>query len=57
VPRFGKLKTGAAGEFLFYKKSRTIDWKTPNLETALPPDAIFSQGKWFKGEGLLQKKN
>jgi hypothetical protein len=57
VPRFGKLKTGEMGEFLFYKKSRTIDWKTPNLETAVPPDAIFSQGKWRIGEGLLQKKN
>jgi Zinc carboxypeptidase len=57
VPRFGKLKTGEAGEFLFYKKSRQIDWKTPNLETAIPPDAIFSQGKWFKGEGVLSKKN
>ena len=57
VPRFGKLKTGQPGEFLFYKKSRVIDWKTPNLETAVPPDAIFSQGKWLKGEGVLQKKN
>jgi len=57
VPRFGKLKAGDPGEFLFYKKSRNVDWKTPNLETAIPPDAIFSQGKWFKGEGILQKKN
>ncbi|MEP6900462.1 MAG: M14 family zinc carboxypeptidase [Actinomycetota bacterium] len=57
VPRFGKLKVGEAGEFFFYKKSRTIDWKTPNLETAAAPDAIFSQGKWLKGAGLLQKKN
>lgn len=57
VPRFGKLKVGEAGEFLFYKKSRTIDWKTPNLETAIPPDAIFSQGKWQTGEGVLSKKN
>ncbi|HEY8561786.1 MAG TPA: M14 family zinc carboxypeptidase [Pyrinomonadaceae bacterium] len=57
VPRFGKLKPGEMGELLFYKKSRSIDWKTPNLETAVPPDAIFSQGRWFKGEGALQKKN
>ena len=57
VPRFGRLKTGEPGEFLFYKKSRSVDWKTPNLETAVPPDAIFSQGRWFKGEGVLQKKN
>jgi hypothetical protein len=57
VPRSGKLRAGEPGEFLFYKKSRQIDWKTPNLETAVPPDAIFSQGKWLKGEGLLVKKN
>ena len=57
VPRFGKLRVGEAGEFLFYKKSRTIDWKTPNLETAIPPDAIFSQGKWRTGESVLPKKN
>ncbi|HEY0460413.1 MAG TPA: M14 family zinc carboxypeptidase [Pyrinomonadaceae bacterium] len=57
VPRSGNLKTGAPGEFLFYKKSRTVDWKTLNLESAVPPDAIFSLGKWVKGEGLLQKKN
>ena len=57
VPRFGKLKAGDPGEFLFYKKSRNVDWKTPNLEQAVPPDAIFSQGRWFKGEGILQKKN
>ena len=57
VPRPGKLKVGELGEFLFYKKSRQINWKTLNLETAIPPDAIFSQGKWFKGEGVLSKKN
>ena len=57
VPRFGKLRTGEAGEFLFYKKSRQIDWKTPNLEATIPPDAIFSQGKWRTGEGVLSKKN
>ena len=57
VPRSGKLKVGEAGEFLFYKKSRQIDWKTPNLETTIPPDAIFSQGKWQTGEGALSKKN
>jgi hypothetical protein len=57
VPRFGKLKVGDIGDLLFYKKSRQIDWKTPNLETSVPPDAIFSQGRWVKGEGLLAKKN
>ena len=57
VPRFGRLKVGDIGDVLFYKKSRTIDWKTPNLERAVEPDAVFSQGRWVKGEGRLQKKN
>jgi hypothetical protein len=57
IPRFGKIRIGERGEFLFYKKSRQIDWQTPNLETAVPPDAIFSLGKWFKGEGVVPKKN
>lgn len=57
VPRFGKLRVGEMGEFLFYKKSRTIDWKTPNLESAVPPDAVFSFGRWQKGEGVVPKKN
>jgi hypothetical protein len=57
VPRFGKLRVGEMGEFLFYKKSRSVDWKTPNLESAVPPDAVFSQGKWLKGDGVLSKKN
>lgn len=57
VPRFGKLRVGESGEFFFYKKTRTIDWKAPNLETAAPPDAVFSLGKWFKGEGVVPKKN
>lgn len=57
VPRFGKLRVGEAGEFFFYKKTRQIDWKTPNFESSAPPDAIFSLGKWFKGEGVVPKRN
>lgn len=56
IPRFNKIRIGGAAEFLFYKKSRQIDWQTPNLEMAFPPDAIFSLGKWFKGEGVVPKK-
>ncbi|MBS1794171.1 MAG: peptidase M14 [Acidobacteria bacterium] len=56
VPRFGKLRVGEPGEFLFYKKSRTVDWNTPNLETAAPPDAVFSLGKWTAGEGVVPRK-
>lgn len=57
IPKNGLLKIGSAGEFLFYKKSRKIDWKTADLEKAFPPDAIFRSGKWEKGARLLPKKN
>jgi hypothetical protein len=56
VQKKGFLRIGASGEFLFYKKTRRMDWKAEDLEKAFPPDAIFSQGKWTKGEKLLKKK-
>jgi hypothetical protein len=55
VPRWGRLRVGEPGEFLFYSKSRQIDWKTPDLDKTMPPDAVFSQGKWQKGAGILPK--
>ena len=55
VPRFGNLRVGAGGEFLFYKKERQIDWKTENLAEKFPPDAIFSLGRWLHGAGVLPK--
>jgi hypothetical protein len=48
VHKKGNLKTGASGEFLFYKKTRKIDWKTKDLEKKFAPDAIFENGKWTK---------
>ena len=48
VPRYGLVRVGMGGEFLFYKKTRQIDWKTPDLEKAFPPDAVFSLGRWVK---------
>ena len=48
VPRYGLARVGAGGEFLFYKKSRQIDWKTPDLEKTFPPDGIFSLSRWVK---------
>src|SRR5215203_3947473 len=51
VPRNApSVKAGQFAELLFYKKSRTIDWTSPDLEKQFPPDAIFSLGKWVKGE-------
>jgi len=43
------LRSGDFAELLFYKKSRAVDWKSPDLEKQFPPDAIFSLGKWVKG--------
>ena len=57
VPRKGNLRVGTSGDFLFYRKSRNIDWTAEDLEKAFPPDAIFSQGKWAKGANLLPKTN
>ncbi|HXG82693.1 MAG TPA: M14 family zinc carboxypeptidase [Pyrinomonadaceae bacterium] len=55
VPKNGLLKIGSPGEFLFYKKSRRINWKSVDLEKAFPPDAIFRNGKWEKGARFLPK--
>ena len=44
------IKPGDFAELMFYKKSRSIDWKAADLEKQSPPDAIFSLGKWVKGE-------
>ncbi|HLM61344.1 MAG TPA: M14 family zinc carboxypeptidase [Pyrinomonadaceae bacterium] len=57
VNKTGLLKTGAGGEFWFYKKSSKIDWTAKDFDKTFPPDAIFLNGKWTKGEKLLPKKN
>ncbi len=56
VNKSGLVRNGGSGEFLFYKKTREIDWKAKDLEKTFPPDAIFTNGKWMKGEKLLLKK-
>ena len=57
VPRFGgTIRSGASGEFLFYRRNRQIDWKALNLEKDFPPDAVFSGGKWTKGADIIRKK-
>jgi len=57
VQKFGSLKQGEPAELLFYKKDRKIDWSSKNLATDFPPDAIFSGGKWTKGEGVVPSQN
>ncbi len=44
------IRAGDFAELMFYKKSRVVDWKSPDLEKQFPPDAIFSLGRWIKGE-------
>ena len=56
VQRFGKIRTGELAELAFYRKDRTIDWTATDLEKQFPPDAVFSLGKWVKGETVVPKK-
>lgn len=56
VGRFQPLKPGSFGELLFYRKDRQIDWSAADPEKQFPPDAIFSLGKWIKGEGTVPRK-
>src|SRR5439155_10805762 len=50
VQRFGNIKVGELAEFFFYQKTRVVDWTATDIEKQFPPDAIFSGGKWIKGE-------
>lgn len=56
VGRFQPLATGSFAEILFYRKDRQIDWAAADLEKIHQPDAVFSLGKWVKGEGVVPKK-
>ena len=55
VGRFQPPAVGAVGEFLIYKKNREVNWTSQNLEDEFPPDAIYSTGKWVKGENLVPR--
>jgi hypothetical protein len=57
VPRAGAWRAGIPADFLFYKKSRRIDWKAADLETRFPPDAVYKNGKWLKGEKVVPRIN
>ncbi len=56
IQRFGRTKAGEIADLFFYKRERNIDWAATDLEKQFPPDAIFSAGKWTKGENLVLKK-
>ena len=54
--RFGRIAKGDLAEFYFYRRDRKVDWASPDIAKVFPPDAIFSGGKWIKGDGLLPRK-
>ena len=56
VHKFSKVKSGELAELLFYRKERTIDWAATDREKQFPPDAVFSAGKWIKGQTLVPKR-
>ncbi|MFZ1700366.1 MAG: M14 family zinc carboxypeptidase [Pyrinomonadaceae bacterium] len=55
VPRYGRIASGEIADFYVYKKDRIIDWTVTDLDKQFPPDAIFSAGKWLKGEGVVPR--
>jgi Zinc carboxypeptidase len=55
VQRLRNFKVGELAEFVFYKRDRAIDWAAADLEKQYPPDAVFSGGKWLKGEVPVYK--
>lgn len=55
--RFQPLKAGSFSEFLFYRKGRAVNWASADIEKEFPPDAIFSLGKWARGDGVVKRRN
>jgi hypothetical protein len=53
--RFARTAPGELAEFFFYKKDRVVEWASTELEKQFPPDAIFSNGKFIKGEGVVPR--
>jgi hypothetical protein len=50
------VRADTVGELLFYKKSRQIDWTAADIEKQFPADAVFSVGRFIKGDGVIPKK-
>ncbi len=56
VSRLGRIKPGELTEFIVYKKDRQVNWTAADLEKQYPPDAIFSGGKWIKGDKIVPRR-
>ena len=54
--RFGRIAKGDLAEFYFYRRDKRVNWASPDIAKEFPPDAIFSGGRWIKGDGLLPRK-
>ncbi|REJ75386.1 MAG: peptidase M14 [Acidobacteria bacterium] len=48
VPKEGVMRRGVLASFLFYKKSRVIDFDSEEFEKEAEPDGIYLFGKWVK---------
>ena len=46
----GEVRVGGENTLLFYHKGRAagINWDAPDLETRLPPEAVFRGGEWVR---------
>lgn len=54
--RFGRTRPGELAELYFFKKDRSINWASGDLEKEFPPDAVFSGGKFIKGSEIVPKR-
>lgn len=48
VPKEGMLRPGILGSFFFYRKDRTVNWGSTDLDKEFPPDGVYLYGEWIK---------
>lgn len=56
MQRFGSVKSGELAEFYFFRTTRAVNWMAAELEKEFPPDAIFSNGRWLKGDKVVPRR-
>jgi len=54
--RFGQTKIGELADFSFIAKTASSTGQRQTWKKQFPPDAVFSGGKWIKGEKVVSKK-
>lgn len=55
IQRFGRLGPGELAVLYFYKRDRVVDWTSAEVEKHSPPDAVYSNGKFISGPGLVPR--